>query len=68
MSNPMQIGNSGNSRYRRRASKDFKMVPTMYFEAGLRWLPGGEAFTYVDNRDGVSNIWSQPLAGGRQSN
>jgi len=44
--------------------KTFKMVPTMYFEAGLRWLPSGEAFTYVDNRDGVSNIWSQPLAGG----
>ena len=43
--------------------KTFKMAPTMYFEAGLRWLPGGQGFTYVDNRDGVSNIWSQPLSG-----
>ncbi|HKG21865.1 MAG TPA: hypothetical protein VKC34_08185, partial [Blastocatellia bacterium] len=24
----------------------------------------GRALTYVDNRGGIANIWSQPLAGG----
>jgi serine/threonine protein kinase/Tol biopolymer transport system component len=28
-----------------------------------RWAPDGEALTYIDNRGGVSNIWSQPLDG-----
>src|SRR5262249_13507665 len=31
----------------------------------LRWSPDGQAITYVDNRSGVSNIWSLPLAGGQ---
>lgn len=26
-------------------------------------MPDGTAFTYVDDRDGVSNIWAQPLDG-----
>lgn len=28
------------------------------------WTPDGHAITYVLNRGGTSNIWSQPLAGG----
>ena len=28
------------------------------------WTPDGRAITYVVNRGGTSNIWSQPLAGG----
>lgn len=28
------------------------------------WTPDGRAVTYMDTRDGVSNIWSQPLNGG----
>jgi Tol biopolymer transport system component len=43
--------------------KIFKMTPGMYWEAGFRWGPGGQSYTYVDNRDGVSNIWMQPLSG-----
>ena len=31
---------------------------------GLRWLPDGGALTYVNNQHGVSNIFTQPLAGG----
>jgi serine/threonine protein kinase len=31
---------------------------------GFRWAPNGKAITYIDNREGVSNIWSQPLDGG----
>jgi Tol biopolymer transport system component len=30
----------------------------------LRWTPDGSAVLYIDTRDGVSNIWSQPLDGG----
>ena len=30
----------------------------------LRWTADGEAVLYIDNRDGVSNIWSQPIDSG----
>ena len=30
----------------------------------LNWTPDGRAITYEANQGGVSNIWSQPLAGG----
>jgi Tol biopolymer transport system component len=31
----------------------------------VRWSTDGRALTYIDNRGGVSNIWSQPLDGGK---
>jgi eukaryotic-like serine/threonine-protein kinase len=31
----------------------------------VRWTPDGSALTYVDSRSGVSNIWSQPIDGGK---
>ena len=30
----------------------------------MQWAPDGRALTYVVNRGGVSNIWSQPVDGG----
>ena len=30
----------------------------------LRWSPDGQSLTYSAHRDGVSNIWAQPLDGG----
>ncbi len=30
----------------------------------VRWTTDGRALTYIDTREGVSNLWSQPLAGG----
>lgn len=41
----------------------FKMLslPT----ALVRWTPDSSALTYVDSRGGVSNIWSQPVDGGK---
>ena len=30
----------------------------------LRWTPDGRALAYIANRGGVSNTWTQPLAGG----
>jgi Tol biopolymer transport system component len=31
----------------------------------IRWAPDGKSLTYFDTRDGVSNLWAQPLDGGR---
>jgi Tol biopolymer transport system component len=28
------------------------------------WTPDGRAVVFVDTRDGVSNLWAQPIAGG----
>jgi Tol biopolymer transport system component len=30
----------------------------------VRWSPEGQALTYTAHRDGISNIWMQPLGGG----
>jgi Tol biopolymer transport system component len=30
----------------------------------IRWIPDGRALTYIEDRDGVSNLWMQPLDGG----
>ena len=32
--------------------------------AGIGWSPDNRSLTYCETRHGVSNIWSQPLAGG----
>ena len=34
------------------------------FLAPLAWTPDGRAVAFVDNRDGVGNLWAQPIAGG----
>jgi Tol biopolymer transport system component len=31
---------------------------------GLHWTPDGHAISFVNNVNGVSNIWEQPVAGG----
>jgi len=41
----------------------FDRSPTTIVEAGIQWTPDGRALTFIDNRDGVSNIWLQPLDG-----
>lgn len=43
--------------------KVFDKSPTTFVEAGIQWAPDGRALTFIDNRDGVSNIWLQPLDG-----
>lgn len=39
---------------------DAPPAPTLW----PRWTPDGLAISYIDTREGVSNIWSQPLSGG----
>lgn len=49
------------------SSKDGRIIqrldipPTAYPSTG--WTPDGHAVAYIDHRDGVSNIWCQPLDG-----
>jgi serine/threonine protein kinase/Tol biopolymer transport system component len=43
--------------------KTFDASPTAGWT--LRWAQNGRALTYIDTRSGVSNIWSQPLDGGK---
>ena len=43
--------------------------PVYHFDAppglfGLTWSPDGKAFQYVLTREGVGNLWEQPLSGG----
>ncbi len=46
-----------------RVAKVFEFAPTVSVDSALRWTPDGRAVAYVDNRGGISNIWSQPLDG-----
>ena len=53
-----------------RPTKTFSLPPTAFFAysdpffiPSLRWTPDGRAVAYVDTRDGVSNIWAQPVDG-----
>src|SRR2546425_702261 len=39
--------------------------PSFSGAPGLRWTPDGRALTYIDTINGVSNIWSLPLDGGK---
>jgi len=43
----------------------FDVPPSVNFTTGLRWTPNGPAVVYADTRDGVSNIWSRPIDGGK---
>ncbi len=43
--------------------KVFDKALTTIVESGIQWTPDGRALTYIANRDGVSNIWLQPLDG-----
>jgi Tol biopolymer transport system component len=43
--------------------KVFDRSATTFVEAGIRWTPDGRALSFIDNRDGVSNVWLQPLDG-----
>jgi Tol biopolymer transport system component/DNA-binding winged helix-turn-helix (wHTH) protein len=51
---PLNGGESG---------KAFRDMPPPDFDL-VRWTPDGRALAYISTRDGVANIWAQPLAGG----
>jgi Tol biopolymer transport system component len=47
------------------ALKTLIIPTTANLGAGLRWSPDGRSLIYVDTRDDVSNLWAQPVDGGR---
>lgn len=47
-----------------RAAKRFSVPPTVGLPDLIRWTADGRALTYIDTRNGISNIWGQPLDGG----
>jgi DNA-binding winged helix-turn-helix (wHTH) protein/Tol biopolymer transport system component len=50
---------------RGRIEKTFDAPPGVFREACLRWSPDGKALQYLLTQGDVTNIWEQPLAGGR---
>jgi eukaryotic-like serine/threonine-protein kinase len=44
--------------------KLFDVAPTVRHDSTLRWTANADGISYVDDRNGVSNIWVQPLNGG----
>jgi Tol biopolymer transport system component len=42
-----------------------KPITTFVIPTVVRWTPDSKAVTYVEQRGGVFNIWSQPIAGGQ---
>ena len=45
--------------------KSFDIPPTVTVLSLVRWTPDGRALAYIDNREGVSNVWSLPLNGSK---
>lgn len=44
--------------------RTFEVPQSVDLPMGVRWTPDGRAVTYIDTRNGVPNLWSQPIAGG----
>ena len=43
--------------------KMLDFAPSVSIDSTMHWSPDGRAITYIDNRGGASNLWSQPLDG-----
>ncbi|HWP55320.1 MAG TPA: DPP IV N-terminal domain-containing protein, partial [Pyrinomonadaceae bacterium] len=44
--------------------QSFEVGATVELPMVMRWTPDGRAVTYIDTRNGVSNLWLQPVSGG----
>ncbi|HKR60883.1 MAG TPA: protein kinase, partial [Pyrinomonadaceae bacterium] len=44
--------------------KAFDLPPSAFGTPSLDWTADGKAVLYVDIRDGIANVWSQPIDGG----
>jgi len=42
--------------------REFPQLPT---DSMVRWSPDGLSLDYIDAKSGTSNLWRQPLNGGR---
>jgi Tol biopolymer transport system component len=43
--------------------RTFEVPENVVFTSLVRWTPDGRALAYITSRDGISNIWIQPLDG-----
>jgi serine/threonine protein kinase/dipeptidyl aminopeptidase/acylaminoacyl peptidase len=43
--------------------KVFNVPSTAETPIPMRWMPDGQGISFVDTRDGISNVWYQPLDG-----
>ncbi len=43
--------------------KQFEVAGSATYDTTLRWTPRSDGIAYVDDRNGVSNVWVQPLDG-----
>jgi TolB protein len=39
-------------------------LPKSFLPGSMHWSPDGKEITYIDQRKGISNIWSMPAEGG----
>jgi eukaryotic-like serine/threonine-protein kinase len=46
-------------------TKFFDLPRSASLPSPVRWSPDGRSLHYIDTRDGVSNIWYQPVDGGQ---
>ncbi len=46
-------------------TKFFDLPRSVSLPSPVHWSPDGRSLLYVDTRNGVSNLWSQPLDGGQ---
>ncbi|CAN5536470.1 hypothetical protein BH20ACI3_BH20ACI3_34620 [soil metagenome] len=46
------------------ALRTFDLPQTVYEDSAPRWMPDGRTLTYIDQRGGSLNLWSQPFDGG----
>ncbi len=44
--------------------KMITLPPTAETPIPVRWMPDGKGISYVDTRNGVSNVWMMPIEGG----
>ncbi len=45
-------------------AKVFPLPTTIPSDCPIHWTPDGRAISYINNVNGVSNIWEQPVEGG----
>jgi serine/threonine protein kinase/Tol biopolymer transport system component/tetratricopeptide (TPR) repeat protein len=45
-------------------ARTFDLPRDVVFQSLVRWTPNGDSLAYIVYRDGVSNIWTQPITGG----
>jgi Tol biopolymer transport system component len=46
-------------------TKILNVPPSIGEFVNIRWTPDGKAISYLDSKDGIPNVWNQPIDGGK---